>query len=760
MSRPHPHPHPHRPDDRLAPTAWRWFLAVGLAAAGMHALLGGGGAQPAIYQVVAGVATITVVLGVRLHEPAGARSWNVLAAGIALWVVGDLIWNAHASVFDTQPFPAPADVAYLASYPLLIVAVVGLVRARHAGREVGTLVDALAVCVAAVVPTWIFLVSPAAADSELGVLGRIVAIAYPVADLFLVLVLARLVLSRGPRPRAFWLLLGGLSVNLLADAVYAVPSVNAHYAADNPLETLYLLGYVLLGAAALDPSMVDVATPGPDASRAAAIRWRVVLMGLAAATAPALVAVQSLKGRPEHVPLLLGSWLVVLSLVLIRLVRTMRELAAASQFDPLTRLANRSLLMTRVESLLERRAGRTDDVALLSLDLDRFRAVNDAIGHAAGDVLLVEVAERLRGAVRPSDLVARLGGDEFVVLCEDVADEQAARAVAERLSASLADPFWVDGSPHFLSASIGISRATSVAARADSLLQDADAALSRAKVRGAARSELFDHELAQEMSLRGRFEHDLHRAVDQDQLLLHYQPVIDLRSGGVSGVEALLRWQHPDWGLTKPDSILPIAEESGVVVAIGRWVVAEACQQLRQWRREKGTAAPGEVTVNVSRRELVDKGYVAHLEHCLRRADIEAQALVLEVSDDDLADAPASMLDTLLRARALGVHVCIDGFGRGRRSLANLRRVPVTRIKLDRDFVRTVADDTGDRLVVTAVLQLGASLGLDVIAAGVETRSQRTQLERMGCTHAQGNLWAPPLPPGSVLDAVLGRVND
>jgi diguanylate cyclase (GGDEF)-like protein len=434
----------------------------------------------------------------------------------------------------------------------------------------------------------------------------------------------------------------------------------------------------------------------------------------------------------------------------------MRDLAHESQVDPLTRLANRSRLIDHVGTVLQqRRAGDDHDVALLYLDLDRFKAVNDSIGRAGGDLLLVQVAERLQAIVRPGDLVARLGGDEFVVLCQHIADEPAARAVADRLSDGFADPFWVDGTPHFLSASIGISRATPDS-DPTALLDDADAALVRAKT-AEATAEVYDPSMRQELSLRGRFEHDLFDAIARDELVLHYQPQLDLRSGQISGIEALLRWHHPSWGMTKPQSILPIAEETGLIVPIGRWVLNEACRQLRAWRDEDPATAPREITVNVARRELLDPGFVPHLVECTRRAGLPTEALVLDVDDDALATAPTAALDALNRARGVGVHVCIDGFGAGRRSLANVRRVPADRLKIDDTLVAGVGDDAGDRVVLSSVLQLGAALGLQVTAAGIETRSQRTHLERMGCTHAQGNLWAPPLPPGSVLDAVLGR---
>jgi diguanylate cyclase (GGDEF)-like protein len=711
--------------------------------------------QSLTYELVGGLAAAAVIVGTRFHQPERPAGWHLLAGGLALWALGDLLWSANQTVFDTHPFPSVADVAYLGSYPLLLLGVLRLVRDRLPGRDRAAALDAVAVTVALGLPTWVFVLAPLTHDASLTAFARAVAFAYPVADLLLVGLVVRLLLTPAAHTIAYWLLLAGIGCNLVGDTIFALPAVTTTYSSGSALDGLYLLGYVLIGAAALHPTMVGVAAK-PARPMTVPYRARVALVPLAAASAPVMLAIEAHDGKIQHLPLILGGGCVLLAAVLVRLVMLMRDLSREAQVDPLTRLANRSRLIHQMGAVLQqRRAGDSHDVALLYLDLDRFKAVNDSIGRAGGDQLLVQVAERLQAIVRPGDLVARLGGDEFVVLCQQIADEPAARAVADRLSDGLADPFWVGGTPHFLSASIGISRAT-----ADSdptaLLEDADAALLRAKAVDAP-SEVYDPSMRQELSLRGRFEHDLFDAIARQELVLHYQPQLDLRTARVTGVEAVLRWHHPHWGMTKPDSILPIAEETGLIVPIGRWVLVEACRQLRAWHDEDPQTAPREMTVNVARRELLDPGFVAHLDACLHRSGLPTDALVLDVDDDALANAPSTVLDTLSRVRGIGAHVCIDGFGAGRRSLANVRRVPADRIKIDDTLVAGVGDDAGDRVVVNSILHLGAALGLQVTAAGIETRSQRTHLERMGCTHAQGNLWAPPLPPGSVLDAVLGR---
>jgi diguanylate cyclase (GGDEF)-like protein len=743
--------------ERLADEASWWFLGAGGIAAVVYFLIrGNGDVQSLTYELVGGLSAAAVIVGTRFHQPERQAGWHLLAAGISLWVLGDLLWNANRTVFDARPFPSVADVAYLASYPFLFLGLLRLLRDRLAGRDRAAALDAAAVTVAVALPALAFVLGPLADDDTFGRLARGVAIAYPVAGLLLLGIVVRLLLAPGPRTTAFWLLVAGIGSNLVANTIFALPRVTARSLAGSPVDGLYLLGYLLIGAAALHPSMVGVGAPSPARPAVAPYRARMAMVGLAGLSAPAVLAGEAIDGHVRHVPLVLAGWCVFLAVVLGRLVLLLRHLAREAQLDPLTRLANRSHLVDRVDAVLrQRRAGDSHDVALLYLDIDRFKVVNDSIGHAGGDRLLVQVAARLEAIVRPGDLVARLGGDEFVVLCQQIADEPAARAVADRLGDGLADPFWVDGTPHFLSASIGISRATATSDPA-AMLKDADAAMYRAKA-ADVRAEVYDPSMGIELSLRGRFEHDLFEAIARAELVLHYQPQLDLRSAEVTGIEALLRWQHPSWGMTKPDSILPIAEHTGLIVPIGRWVVAEACRQLQAWQHADPASAPGEVTVNVSRRELLDAGFVAHLEACLRETGLPPEALVLDVADDALGDAPAGVFETLARARGLGIHVCIDGFGSGRRSLGNVRRAPADRLKVDLSLVTGLTDDAGDRVVLGSVLQLGAALGLQVTVAGVESRSQRTALERLGCTHAQGNLWAPPLPPGAILDAVLGR---
>ena len=740
---------------RVSERAWLWFLAAGAATTALY-FLQTRDLQGITYESVALLAAAAIVVGARLHAVPHPAPWHLVAGGLALFGIGDLVFSAHESLFDSAPFPSLADAFYLAGYPLLAAGLLQLVRHRQPGRDVASLLDALAIAVSVGIPYWVFIVSPLAMEAGVPPLTRAVSIAYPVLDLVLVAVTARLLLGGGPRPFALWLLLVGVATQLVGDTLFSLPSVQEGYVSGDALDALFLVTYVLAGAAGLHPSVAEVTDPAPPTTERVLPAWRVAALGAAVISAPALLAVERGHDHAQHVYGILVGWAILMACLLGRFAGVLRRLSDEATIDPLTRLPKRELLVTRLDGLL---AGPSRDLAVLYLDLDRFRTVNENLGHARGDDLLVAVAERLTATVRPGDLVVRSSGEEFAVLCEGIPDEAAARAVADRLTAGLAAPFWLDESPYFLSASIGISRPSSPGDRADLLLRDAAEAMGRAKTGGRARMEVADPNRRHEQSLRVRFERDLYDAVERDELLLHYQPQVDLVGGVVVGVEALLRWHHPHWGTTKPESLLPVADETGLIVPIGRWVVDHACAQLRRWARDEPERAPREVAVNVSQRELLDPGWLEWVQQALRRHDVAPDQLVVEVSDRRLAEAPAGVADVLSRLRGSGVHVCLDELGAGEASLHNLRRFAVDRVKLDRSFATAVADDPGARLVAHSLLQLGESLGLTVIAAGVETRSQRTQLERMGFTLAQGNLWAPPLPPGGVLDSVFGRAS-
>jgi diguanylate cyclase (GGDEF)-like protein len=381
---------------------------------------------------------------------------------------------------------------------------------------------------------------------------------------------------------------------------------------------------------------------------------------------------------------------------------------------------------------------------VLVLDLDRFKEVGERFGDDAVDRLLVAVAGRLRSILRPSDTVSRFGSDEFAVLCPDLAHERDAVRLAERMTAGLATPFAVAGQEIVVSASIGIALTGSRTRRATSLLSDADTALQRAKHRGGGIYELFDETVRAQLIERLELEQALRQAVDADELRTLYQPIVSLKEGRLVGVEALVRWDRPGRGQLLPAEFVPFAEETGLIVPLGAWVLAESCRQAARWRANGPRTLPPTVHVNLSPRQFAEPHLIDLVAGALADTGTDPDRLCLEVTERALAANPASAATTLRRLSGLGVRVSVDDFGTGYSSLASLQHLPLSSLKIDRSFVARLDLDPADDAMVAAVIGLGHTLGLTVIAEGVETPAQLARLDELGCDYAQGHLFARP----------------
>jgi diguanylate cyclase (GGDEF)-like protein len=421
------------------------------------------------------------------------------------------------------------------------------------------------------------------------------------------------------------------------------------------------------------------------------------------------------------------------------------ELRDAAVHDALTLLPNRILLVDRLEQALARQLRGGRDVALLFLDLDRFKLLNDSRGHAIGDQVLVTVAERLRQVVRPSDTVARFGGDEFVVVCEDLDGVADATGLAERIAGALEVPFAVAGGEVFLSVSVGISMARA-GSSAEELLRDADAAMYRAKEQGRSRIEFFDEGMRTEAGVRLEIQNALHRALERDELRLLYQPVIDLPTGRMVGVEALVRWAHPEQGMLPPGLFIPMAEELGLIVPIGEWVFAEAAHQWARWQQSAPQNPPILLSVNLSTRQLRDPGLVEAFRSIIEETAIDPTCVCLELTETVLMEDADLYIEPLRDLKALGLRLALDDFGTGHASLTYLKRFPFDILKIDRAFVRGLGRDSADGAIVKSVIDLAHALGLQVVAEGIEDREHLVELRALGCDLAQGYHFARPLP--------------
>jgi diguanylate cyclase (GGDEF)-like protein/PAS domain S-box-containing protein len=432
------------------------------------------------------------------------------------------------------------------------------------------------------------------------------------------------------------------------------------------------------------------------------------------------------------------------------------QMEYAALHDALTGLPNRTLLLDRLRQALARAAREGGKVAVLFLDLDNLTVLNDSLGHTAGDELLRAIGPRLRGELRASDTVARFGGDEFAVVCEDVPDEAHALAIAERLVRAFDDPFLVGGEERFGSASVGIV-VTGAGRSAEELLSDADAAMYRAKERGRGRFEMFDAGLRDRITSRLRVEADLRRALEgEGRLWVAYQPYYRLPGREVAGVEALVRWEHPERGLVPPAEFIPVAEESGLVVPLGARVLRAACEQVARWQRE--TAHPGlRLTVNVSARQMATADFVETVQEILWETGLHPDSLGLEITERLLLEETPGTALTIELLQALGVRLLLDDFGTGYSSLRYLQRFPLDGLKVDRAFVAGLGDEgDGDGAIVQAIVGMARALGMGVIPEGVETDGQLQRLAALGCDHAQGFLLSRPLPAEG-LEALLRR---
>jgi diguanylate cyclase (GGDEF)-like protein len=732
---------------------WKLAIVLGFVVMGGYLLLRDPLARDLLANFWSTFVAALVVAGVIVHKPARRAPWLLFAIGLGLLAVGDWTWTLLTHAGGGEPaVPSVTDAFTLMGELVMAVGVLGILRNRLPGSDRASLLDALILAVGFGVVCWVWFMGPMAGARSSGVeLG--VTLAYPIIDVALLGILGRLAMTPGPRVMSDRLLLLGMAAFLVGDLGFAWLDSQGLYVEGGLVDVAFLIALQAFAAAALHPSMKTYVPRGETPAVGLSTSRMLVLAG-ATLLSPAVLFLQASVDRQVDVPIIAIGTLLLFSLVLARLFlavselrRTLgerqkleAELKRQALHDPLTGLANRVLFADRLEHALSR---RRELVAVLYLDLDDFKTVNDTLGHEAGDVLLARTAERLRATVRSHDTAARLGGDEFAVLLEDSPDLRVAAAIAERLLAALSTPVEIQGRLVVIRASIGISLGVAGQTDAPSMMREADIAMYLAKGQGKGRYAVFEPTMHLNVVRGFELRSDLEHAAARGQLRLDYQPIVSLVTGRPAGVEALLRWEHPERGLLPPLDFVPLAEATGLILPIGRWVIDEACRTLA--RLAPAIGIPDlRMNINVSPVQLNDPLLVPAVERAIAEHGISPGALILELTETAVPDpdVAARMLTAL---RAVGVRLAIDDFGSGYSSLGHLGRMPVDILKLDRTFIQSLNADDRSEALAAGIIALSRSLGLQVVAEGIERQEQLEVLRRLSCELGQGNWLAPAM---------------
>jgi diguanylate cyclase (GGDEF)-like protein len=757
--------------------AWKYVLVIGLCAVAGYFALPGPTSKGVAYSFLGIGSTACILIGIHIHKPRDRLSWYLLAIGGTCFFLGNAVLDFYSLALHVRiPFPSFADAFYLAGYPFVFAGVLRLSRNPNLAVRREDYADAAIVSMGALAISWHFLMNSYVHDASLTTFGKLVILAYPIMDIALVFIVFRALLFGAASLPFHKLIAIGLIMMFAGDFTNDLLVRHNDYQTGNPVDALFLVECALIGAAALHPSIAWESPVEPKQSpniyhRETPGRRRMPLVALAGFVPPAILLVTSCVGVAVNVPVLAGLCVAVSALVYLRMMWLIDRITGQSDeievhahaleashrerdtleadlrhlafHDELTGLANRALLHDRLEHALAAAERSGLSVALCFGDLDGFKTVNDTLGHHVGDELLVRAGKLLASIVRPGDTVARLGGDEFAVLMVDVERPETAVDFARRIVSVLRNAPDFEGNQVGLSISVGVTYAES-GKTTEQLLSEADSAMYEAKENGKNRVEVFETSMRSRMLERLEMTNGFRWALSRSEFFLHYQPIISLSDSRLRGFEALVRWQHPTLGQVSPLRFIPVAEETGFIVPLGRWILVEACEQLAAWNADTNEKLV--LSVNLSRRQLMSPYLVDEVRTALALTGVDPHQLILEITEGVLMKDPEQAAAALSELRALGIRIAVDDFGTGYSSLSHLQRFPVDVLKIDKSFIDPlVSSDPGSGALVTAIITLARDLGLDVIAEGIEHESQLRRLIALGCDKGQGYLMARPL---------------
>ncbi|GAA4604797.1 diguanylate cyclase (GGDEF)-like protein [Actinoplanes octamycinicus] len=720
-------------DDVRRETVWLgWIVAGVLATAGYYAVPTDSLAANLFYNGIGLSSVLAILAGIRLHRPRNAAVWYWFAAGQFTWAVGDLVWEYYQYVLLQEPYPSAADIFYLASYPMLAIGLWLLIRGWGGGAA--RLADAAIAGVGVGLALWIFVLHPIASDSTASAVERAISTAYPAADVLILALLARLLVTRDATMSIR--LLGAAGVLLLAaDVAYSVVSLYAD-GDDHLISGGWLLSYVLWAAAALHPSITAEAAEEDGSVRVGRVQFAVLTV--CALIAPALLFIPGV-GADTVDRVAIGAGSVVLFLLsvtrVLGLTRTVQgqtvELQRIALHDDLTGLPNRRYF----EQALGEITPGGGSLHVVFLGLSGLKNVNDELGRPVGDQVVAISAARISGAAPEATRVARIGGDEFALALPDA---ETADRVVRRLVSVLREPVHAGGHELLAGAAIGVAEAGGVV----EALRRAEAAMHAAKQTGEP-CRTWTAELDERAGEHARLGAELRAALDAGQFQVVYQPIVRMPEGRVTAVEALVRWQHPQRGMVSPAAFIPVAEQNGLIVELGAWILQTACRQMARWRAELGPTGPDRISVNVSARQLARAGFPATVAATLAATGLPAQCLTIEVTETAVFGG-GQALTALHELRALGVRIALDDFGTGHSSLGLLQTVPVDVLKVDKSFVDNITEAGRHTVIARALIQVSEGLGLTAVAEGVETAEQAAALYDLGYRLLQGYYFGKP----------------
>jgi diguanylate cyclase (GGDEF)-like protein len=730
-----------------------------------------------LFNLAACISLVYVALSTRSYSKKMATAWLLLAAAMFANFMGEFLWSIIENILQIDPYPSIADVAYLLFYPLFFAGILSFpsVDRQNYGR-VNRILDLIILLVGGSLITWIVIIGPIIqVDDFESMYNTFLNLAYPIGDTVIFWAVLISIYDRKYQRVGMPLLLIVIAVivMIVTDVIFSLQDIYETYSSGNFLDFGYAFFPLTVGLAAI---------------------WQVYIIRISERSGfngnkfvqsvnnlfsflPYLMVISGLMIliHSYYFELALNYFYLAVSVLFITLlvfarqissniqirnlilevensrikdIKQTRDIHMNSLLDDLTGLPTRELLIDRLDSAIANQKRRSDDpFALLFLDLDEFKKVNDTYGHEIGDKLLIEVATRLRNSTRNNDTIARLGGDEFLILLEDAGNRNSITHTTNRIIQVIKQPYTVGDLCLNISCSVGIVEGIRNYRHSSDILRDADIAMYHAKASGKSCYAIFENEMREKAVIKVVIENELRSAIETNQFKLVYQPIISLNTGRMVGLEALIRWQNLRLGLVMPDDFIAIAEETGLIISIGEWVLNESCRQMKEWQVYYPIPEDLFVSVNISSLQFSKTDFLQTVQNALKTSGLSPESLVLEITESVVIDEKLRASRLFENLHDLGVRFQIDDFGTGYSSLNYLQKFPVYGVKIDRSFIREMADSDKNKELIRGIINMSEGIGLITTAEGIESKEQKEMVISMGCVHGQGYLWDKPLDP-------------